>query len=191
MDVTDKMVEKRMNAKDIFKLSEEFFTSLGLKPMTQEFWNRSILEKPNDGRELVCHASAWDGCGTDLVRIKQCTVIKMGDMIVAHHEMGHVEYYLQYQNQPSYFQAGANPGFHEAVGDTLALSVSTPKHLEAIGFIEKSEMTDEDTINYLLKIATDKIAILPSAYFFDLFRWNVYRGKYNLTTLNDEWWKLQ
>lgn len=190
VDVTDAMVKKKMDAREIFQLSEEFFTSLGLKPMTAEFWNRSILEKPDDGRELVCHASAWDGCGTDLVRIKQCTRVKMSDLIVAHHEMGHIEYYLQYQKLPSYYQSGANPGFHEAVGDTLALSVSTPKHLRAIGLLEESSMTDEDTINYLMSIALDKIAILPSAYFFDLWRWNVYRGTYSTSKLNDEWWKL-
>ncbi|XP_022707839.1 angiotensin-converting enzyme-like isoform X2 [Varroa jacobsoni] len=191
VDVTDAMVRKGMKPRDLFKLSEEFFNSLGLKPMTDEFWNRSLLEKPSDGRELVCHASAWDGCGTNLVRIKQCTRVKMSDLIVAHHEMGHIEYYLQYQKLPSYYQSGANPGFHEAVGDTLALSVSTPKHLQAINLLEESEMTEEDTLNYLMSIALDKIAILPSAYFFDNWRWNVYRGNYAPERLNDEWWKLQ
>ncbi|OQR78107.1 angiotensin-converting enzyme-like [Tropilaelaps mercedesae] len=190
VDVTDSMVKQKMKPRDLFKLSEEFFKSLDLKPMPEEFWNRSILEKPDDGRELVCHASAWDGCGTNLVRIKQCTRVKMSDLIVAHHEMGHIEYYLQYQKLPSYYQSGANPGFHEAVGDTLALSVSTPKHLQAIHLLEKSDMQKEDTVNYLMSIALDKIAILPSAYFFDLWRWNVYRGNYPIDKLNDEWWKL-
>lgn len=49
--------------------------------------------------------------------------------------MGHVEYYLQYKDQPVTFRSGANPGFHEAIGDVMSLSVSTPVHLQKIGLL--------------------------------------------------------
>lgn len=70
-------------------------------------------------------------------RIKQCTVVNMDDLITVHHEMGHVQYFLQYMDQPISFRDGANPGFHEAVGDVMALSVSTPKHLHSIKLLDQ------------------------------------------------------
>ena len=54
-------------------------------------------------------------------RIKQCTVKNQDDFVTIHHEMGHIQYYQQYAHQPVIFRSGANPGFHEAIGDTLAL----------------------------------------------------------------------
>lgn len=69
-------------------------------------------------------------------RIKQCTTVTMEQLFTVHHEMGHVEYYLQYMDLPVSFRRGANPGFHEAIGDVLSLSVSTPKHLKEIGLLE-------------------------------------------------------
>lgn len=103
--------------------------------MPDVFWQKSILEKPKD-RELICHASAWDFYDAKDFRIKQCTRINMADMLTAHHEMGHVEYFLQYKNQPTIFKEGANPGFHEAVGDVISLSASTPSHLKAIKYVD-------------------------------------------------------
>lgn len=66
-------------------------------------------------------------------------MVTMDDLITAHHEMGHIQYFLQYKDQPVSFRDGANPGFHEAIGDVLALSVSTPKHLQSIGLLDKVE----------------------------------------------------
>lgn len=119
------------NATTIFRVAEDFFTSINLTAMPDLFWQRSILEKPKD-RELICHASAWDFYDGKDFRIKQCTRVNMEDLLTAHHEMGHVEYYLQYKDQPNVFKEGANPGFHEAVGDVISLSASTPSHLKTI-----------------------------------------------------------
>lgn len=119
------------DANTIFRVAEDFFTSINLTAMPDLFWQRSILEKPKD-REMICHASAWDFYDGKDFRIKQCTRINMQDLLTAHHEMGHIEYHLQYKNQPSVFKESANPGFHEAVGDVIALSVSTPSHLKSI-----------------------------------------------------------
>ncbi|UYV61439.1 SETMAR, partial [Cordylochernes scorpioides] len=129
---------QNVTAIQMFKISEDFFTSLGMKRMTPEFWHYSELEKLED-RAMVCHPSAWDMCADDDFRIKQCTVPTQEDLVTVHHEMGHIQYYQQYADQPDAFREGANPGFHEAIGDVLALSVVTPKHLHKIGFLDKVE----------------------------------------------------
>ncbi|XP_064471670.1 angiotensin-converting enzyme-like [Ornithodoros turicata] len=189
IEVTETMKNKNMTQLDMFKLSEEFFTSMGLLPMPESFWEKSVIKKPTD-REVICHASAWDFCANNDVRIKQCTQVKMDDLLVVHHEMGHVEYFLQYAKQPYYFRAGANPGFHEAIGDTIALAVATPKHLKSIGLLENSTDDAESDINYLYSIALSKIATLPAEYIYDLWRWNVFRGVYATEELNEKWWEL-
>uniref|UniRef100_A0A803W0Y4 Angiotensin-converting enzyme n=1 Tax=Ficedula albicollis TaxID=59894 RepID=A0A803W0Y4_FICAL len=137
VDATPAMKKQGWTPKKMFEESDRFFTSLGLIPMPQEFWDKSMIEKPSDGREVVCHASAWDFYNRKDFRIKQCTVVNMDDLITVHHEMGHVQYFLQYKEQPVSFRDGANPGFHEAVGDVMALSVSTPKHLHSINLLEQ------------------------------------------------------
>ncbi|XP_072105103.1 angiotensin-converting enzyme isoform X2 [Mobula birostris] len=191
IDVTDMMVKKNWNATHMFRVSEEFFTSLGLIKMPQEFWDSSMLEKPDDGREVVCHASAWDFYNRKDFRIKQCTTVTMEQLFTVHHEMGHVEYYLQYKDQPVTFRRGANPGFHEAVGDVLALSVSTPNHLHKIGLLDNVTNDNETDINYLLKMALEKIAFLPFGYLIDQWRWKVFSGQISPDNYNSEWWKLR
>lgn len=188
-NITVAMRKKGMTVMDMFKLAEEFFTSLGLPPMPQIFWEKSLLVKPKD-REVVCHASAWDFCGTGDVRIKQCTQVKGDDLRVVHHEMGHIEYDLLYAKQPIFFRTGANPGFHEAVGDTIALSFSTPKHLKAIGLLKGDADDYERHINQLFSVALSKIAALPSLYIYDLWRWNVFKGHYKPEEFNKAWWDL-
>ncbi|XP_022240774.1 angiotensin-converting enzyme-like isoform X1 [Limulus polyphemus] len=190
LDVTPQMVEQNMTALDMFNISEEFFSSLGLKEMPPPFWEHSVIEKPTD-REIVCHASAWDFCNGKDYRIKQCTDITMQDLITVHHEMGHIEYYLQYADQPSLFREGANPGFHEAVGDVLALSVSTPKHLKAISLLNEIADDPEGDINYLYSIALDKISFLPFGYLMDLWRWGIFSGNTSVEEMNTKWWELR
>ncbi|XP_066520226.1 angiotensin-converting enzyme [Hoplias malabaricus] len=190
VDVTQAMINNGWDALRMFKESDNFFTSLGLEPMPAEFWNMSMLEKPAD-REVVCHASAWDFYNRKDFRIKQCTVVNMDDLITVHHEMGHVQYFLQYKDQPISFRDGANPGFHEAIGDVLALSVSTPKHLNSIGLLDKVENSYESTINFLMSIALDKIAFLPFGYLMDQWRWKVFDGRIPSQDYNKEWWNLR
>ncbi|XP_030629868.1 angiotensin-converting enzyme isoform X2 [Chanos chanos] len=191
VDATPAMVAQGWNAKRMFEESDKFFTSLGLLPMPPEFWEKSMIEKPTDGREVVCHASAWDFYNRKDFRIKQCTVVTMDDLITVHHEMGHVQYFLQYKDQPVSFRDGANPGFHEAIGDVLALSVSTPKHLQSIGLLDKVEDNYESTINFLMSMALDKIAFLPFGYLMDQWRWKVFDGRIPDTEYNKEWWNLR
>ncbi|MED6240414.1 hypothetical protein ATANTOWER_020744, partial [Ataeniobius toweri] len=191
VDATPAMVAQGWNSTRMFQESDRFFTSMGLLPMPQEFWDKSMLEKPSDGRQVVCHASAWDFYNRKDFRIKQCTVVTMDDLITVHHEMGHVQYFLQYKDQPVSFRDGANPGFHEAIGDVLALSVSTPKHLQSIGLLDKVESNHESDINFLMSMALDKIAFLPFGYLMDQWRWKVFDGRIPSSEYNKEWWNLR
>ncbi|EDL34253.1 angiotensin I converting enzyme (peptidyl-dipeptidase A) 1, isoform CRA_a [Mus musculus] len=191
LDVTSTMVQKGWNATHMFRVSEEFFTSLGLSPMPPEFWAESMLEKPTDGREVVCHASAWDFYNRKDFRIKQCTRVTMEQLATVHHEMGHVQYYLQYKDLHVSLRRGANPGFHEAIGDVLALSVSTPAHLHKIGLLDHVTNDIESDINYLLKMALEKIAFLPFGYLVDQWRWGVFSGRTPPSRYNFDWWYLR
>uniref|UniRef100_A0A8C2RR85 Angiotensin-converting enzyme n=1 Tax=Capra hircus TaxID=9925 RepID=A0A8C2RR85_CAPHI len=176
MDATEAMIKQGWTPLRMFEEADNFFTSLGLLPMPPEFWNKSMLEKPTDGREVVCHASAWDFFNGKDFRIKQCTSVNMEDLVVAHHEMGHIQYFMQYKDLPVTFREGANPGFHEAIGDVLALSVSTPTHLHKIGLLSSGDGSYEEDINFLMKMALDKIAFIPFSFLVDQWRWRVFDG---------------
>ncbi|KAK4313338.1 hypothetical protein Pmani_015292 [Petrolisthes manimaculis] len=166
VDVTNALRIQGYSPLAMFRLAEEFFTSLGLEPMPQTFWQQSMIQKPTD-REVVCHASAWDFCNGRDYRIKQCTEVNMEHLVTTHHEMGHIQYDLLYRNQPFIFRDGANPGFHEAVGDVLALSASTPRHLQSVGLLGNVDDSYETDINFLFAMALDKIAFLPFGYLMD------------------------
>ncbi|XP_071562887.1 angiotensin-converting enzyme-like [Temnothorax nylanderi] len=188
-DVTATLVEQGYNATSMFRLAENFFTSINLSAMPDTFWEKSILTKQKDV-DMICHASAWDFYDGKDFRIKQCTRVNMEDLLTAHHEMGHVEYYLQYKNQPTVFKEGANPGFHEAVGDVISLSVSTPSHLKKIDLLKDDSTDQEALLNHLYVKSLDKIAFLPFAYMMDRWRWNVFQGKVTPDNYNCNWWSL-
>ncbi|XP_068203987.1 angiotensin-converting enzyme-like isoform X2 [Palaemon carinicauda] len=190
LDVTPQMIEQGYTPKMMFELSDDFFASLNLTRMPESFWEHSLLEDPGD-REVNCHASAFDFCNGKDFRIKQCTKVNMVDLITAHHEMGHIQYYIQYKDLPYVFRNGANPGFHEALGDTLALSVSTPKHLKKIGLLKEVEEDKEVEINFLLQMALSKLAFLPFAYAMDSWRWGIFDGSIKERDWNCAWWDLR
>ncbi|XP_041970579.1 angiotensin-converting enzyme-like [Aricia agestis] len=191
VDVTEALISQNYTALKMFKAAEEFFTSLNLTAMPPLFWERSIIEKPDDGRDMVCHASAWDFFDGEDFRIKQCTEITKAFFTTTHHEMGHIQYYLQYKDQPTIYRAGANPGFHEAVGDVISLSVSTPKHLRKMGLLEDGPDDLESNINQLYKMGLDKIVFLPFGYILDLFRYGVFRGITSPEDYNCHFWQLR
>uniref|UniRef100_A0A2K6P2V7 Angiotensin-converting enzyme n=1 Tax=Rhinopithecus roxellana TaxID=61622 RepID=A0A2K6P2V7_RHIRO len=191
MDPTEAMLKQGWTPRRMFKEADDFFTSLGLLPVPPEFWNKSMLEKPADGREVVCHASAWDFYNGKDFRIKQCTTVNLEDLVVAHHEMGHIQYFMQYKDLPVALREGANPGFHEAIGDVLALSVSTPKHLHSLNLLSSEGGSHEHDINFLMKMALDKIAFIPFSYLVDQWRWRVFDGSITKENYNQEWWSLR
>lgn len=191
LDVTEEMVRQGYTAVKMFEMGDQFFQSLNMTKLPPTFWEKSILEKPNDGRELVCHASAWDFYKKDDVRIKQCTRINMEDFFTVHHELGHIQYYLQYQHLPSVYREGANPGFHEAVGDVLSLSVSTPKHLEKIGLLKDFVLDEESKLNQFYQAGLSKLVFLPFAYTLDKYRWEIFRGDVKPEHYNCKFWEMR
>lgn len=191
LDVTEEMIKQGYTPLKMFHMGDDFFQSLNMTKLPQDFWDKSILEKPTDGRNLVCHASAWDFFATDDVRIKQCTRVNMREFLVVHHELGHIQYYLQYQHQPIEYRRGANPGFHEAVGDLLSLSVSTPKHLKKVGLLKDYDEDEEMKINQFYRSGVTKFIFLPFAYTMDKYRWSLFRGEVEPHEYNCRFWQLR
>ncbi|KAK4883480.1 hypothetical protein RN001_006799 [Aquatica leii] len=187
VNVTAALIEQNYTALKMFQVSDEFYQSLGLEPNSMSYGDLAVIVKPED-REILCHASAWDFQDKKDYRIKMCTEVNYEDFITVHHEMGHIEYFILYKDQPIAFRNGANPGFHEAVGDTIALSVATPKHLEKIGLLGSYEESREAAINTLMDMALERIAFLPFGYLIDKWRWDVFSGKVSYSEWNDRWW---
>jgi peptidyl-dipeptidase A len=186
-DLTKRLVLKKYDALSMVKLGEKFFTSLGMEPLPKTFWERSLFLKPRD-RDVECHASAWDVDRATDLRIKMCIEIKEEDLVTIHHELGHDYYFLYYSPLVPLFQDGANDGFHEGIGDTLALSV-TPSYLEKIGLFDKAPQSDKADLNLLMKRALDGIAFLPFGKLIDEWRWDVFSGKIKPSEYNAAWWE--
>nr|CAD7586995.1 unnamed protein product [Timema genevievae] len=158
--------------------------------MPPEFWAGSVLEELPD-RIVICQPSAWDFCNRRDYRIKMCTHVNMKDFVTAHHEMGHIQYFLHYRHLPKAFRDGANPGFHEAVGEAIALSVSTPGHLQNLGLVQNSADDLPYDINYLFSLALDKLAFLPFSLVMDRWRWDIFQGGVGKEQYNCHWWRLR
>jgi peptidyl-dipeptidase A len=169
---------------------ENFFKSLGFAPLPQTFWERSLFTKPAD-RDVVCHASAWDIDNKDDVRLKVCLQVRADDFITVHHELGHNFYQRAYKDQPPLFEDGANDGFHEAIGDTIALAV-TPEYLHEVGLLAQVPAANNTSdIALLLKQALDKVAFLPFGLLIDQWRWRVYSGEIKPADYNKSWWEMR
>jgi len=179
------LVDKKYDAEKMVRTGEGFYTSLGLPALPQTFWERSMITRPRD-REVVCHASAWNIDNKDDIRIKMCTRVNADDFQTVHHELGHNYYQRAYNQQPFLFRNGANDGFHEAIGDFVALSAQTPTYLNQIGLLNKVPGEQED-IPFLLKTALDKIAFLPFGLMVDRWRWGVFSGEITPAQYNQAW----
>jgi peptidyl-dipeptidase A len=192
LDVTEALRRQGYDEVKLVRLGESFFTSLGLPALPETFWQRSLLKKPSD-RAVVCHASAWDVTFDNDLRIKMCVRINHEDLITIHHELGHIYYFSQYYQLPLLLQEGANDGFHEAIGDAIALSV-TPAYLARVGLMPARDARAEDreqALNQLMFRALDKIAFLPFGKLVDDFRLGVFAGQIPEAEYNAAWWKLR
>jgi peptidyl-dipeptidase A len=187
-DLTKILTDRKTDARGMVKYGENFFISLGFAPLPQTFWERSLFTKPAD-REVVCHANAWDIDNKDDLRVKVCIHPTAEDFLTIHHELGHNFYQRAYSNQPPLFQNSANDGFHEAVGDTIALSV-TPEYLKKLGLIETVPPASGD-IDYLLQQALEKVAFLPFGLLVDKWRWEVFSGAVKPGDYEKAWWELR
>jgi peptidyl-dipeptidase A len=174
--------------RDMVHYGESFFTSLGFAPLPKTFWQRSQFVHPRD-REVVCHASAWDVDSVDDLRVKMCIEVSDDYFTTVHHELGHNFYQRAYNRQPFLFRNGANDGFHEAIGDSIALSI-TPAYLKTLG-LATTEPPAEADIPLQLRTALDKVAFLPFALALDNWRWEVFSGQIKPADYNNAWWALR
>ena len=187
-DLSKILKEKKIDELEMVRYGERFFSSLGFAPLPKTFWQRSLFVKPGD-REVVCHASAWDVDNDEDLRIKMCIQISEEEFAVIHHELGHNYYQRAYNKKSFLFRDSANDGFHEAVGDTIALSI-TPEYLVKIGLLDKATDASGD-IGLLMKQALAKIAFLPFGLMIDQWRWKVFSGEITPAQYNQKWWELR
>ncbi|KAJ0179018.1 hypothetical protein K1T71_005793 [Dendrolimus kikuchii] len=191
VDVTQAMKDQNYTPLKMFQMSDAFFKSLNLTAMPEKFWKKSIIEKPTD-REILCYTSiSWDFYDGEDFRVKQCTTVDYQNLLTTHQEMGRIQYYLQYRHQPYIFRDGASRGFHEAIADTIVLSISSPKHLHRVHLLE-SDVEDEQTkINRLYKTVINKLVLLPVEYMIDLFRYDAFRKTTTPENYNCHYWRLR
>jgi peptidyl-dipeptidase A len=190
LDVTSSIRAQGWDPVRMVKLGESFFTGLGLDPLPKTFWERSLFSKPRD-REVGCHASAWDPTYANDLRIKMCIKPNEEDVVTIHHELGHDYYFHAYYRLPVLFQNGANDGFHEAIGDAIALSIN-PAYYQRVGLLKSLPPTGQQSlINQQLKMALEKVAFLPFGKFIDQWRWDVFAGKVTPANYNSAWWELR
>jgi peptidyl-dipeptidase A len=189
-DVGDLLTAKKYDALKMVRTGEGFYKSLGFAPLPDSFWQRSMFTKPAD-REVACHASAWDVDNVEDLRVKMCIKINASDFTTIHHELGHNFYQRAYNKQPFLYLNGANDGFHEAIGDSIALSI-TPDYLVKIGLLDpaKKPTTDKE-LGLLLRQAMDKVAFLPFGLLVDKWRWDVFNGKTSPASYNKAWTDLR
>ena len=188
VNVTELLKKKNLDPKGMVKYGEGFFTSMGFAPLPPTFWERSLFTKPAD-RDVVCHASAWDIDNKDDLRVKMCIQVRGTDFVTIHHELGHNFYQRAYKDQPFLFKNGANDGFHEAIGDAIALAI-TPEYLHKVGLLENVPQASND-IPELLKQALDRVAFLPFGLMIDQWRWKVFSGEIAPGDYNKAWWELR
>jgi len=189
LDVDAGLAKQGYDAVRMTQSAETFYKSIAFPALPQTFWERSMLTQPRD-RDVQCHASAWHMDGKQDVRIKQCIRPTYEELRTIYHELGHVYYYLWYQDQPYLFQNGAHDGFHEAVGDTVNLSM-TPAYLAQVGLVPAAKPSHEAVINQQMKMALEKIAFLPFGKLIDEWRWQVFSGAVTPQNYNAAWWKLR
>lgn len=186
-NLTEILKQKKIDELQMVRYGENFFKSLGFAALPQTFWDRSLFVKPRD-REVVCHASAWNIDNKDDLRLKMCIQIRDEDFVTIHHELGHNIYQRAYNHQPFLFMDGANDGFHEAIGDTVALSI-TPEYLKQVGLLQTVPASDDTAL--LLRRALDKVAFLPFGLMIDQWRWKVMDGSLKPADYNRGWWELR
>jgi peptidyl-dipeptidase A len=180
--------EQGFDSLQMVKTAEAFFSSFGFRPLPETFWERSLFEKPAD-REVLCHAVAWNIDEKEDLRIKMCIDVNSEDFTVIHHELGHNYYYRAYNQESYLYRASANDGFHEAVGDTISLSI-TPEYLQQIGLLDDVPDASGD-LGLLMKQALVKIAFMPFGLLVDQWRWKVFAGEVGPEGYNDLWWTLR
>ena len=187
-DLTELLMASQVDEVEMVRFGERFFTSIGFSPLPTTFWERSLFVQPDD-RDVVCHASAWNVDYDSDVRVKMCLGVNGEDFITIHHELGHSYYQLAYRDLSPLHRTGANDGFHEGIGDTIALSI-TPEYLVEVGLLDRMPSNDQD-LGFLLRLALEKVAFLPFGLMVDQWRWKVFSGEIGPENYNQGWWELR
>ena len=188
---TEEMKKQNYTVRKMFETADDFYASMGLERVPDTFWNLSMLEKPED-RDVLCHATAWDFYDRKDYRIRMCTNdFNFEDLNTIHHELGHIQYFQQYSHLPAVYMDGANDGFHEAIGELMAMVGSTPKHLHKIGLIKELKEDPEVDINFLMSQALITISTLPFHLTNDLWRWWAFSGRIDVENWNDAFWEMK
>jgi peptidyl-dipeptidase A len=189
LDVDSTLQTKDFSPQEMVRSAETFYVSLGMSRLPDTFWTRSQFTKPRD-RDVVCHASAWGLDGGNDLRIKMCIKQTYDELRTIYHELGHNYYQAAYKDQPPLFRGSAHSGFHEAIGDTVTLSM-TPQYLAEVGLIGSAEESEQAIINRQMQMALDKIAFLPFGKLIDEWRWGVFSGDIAPENYNEAWWELR
>lgn len=189
IDITKTLAKKKMAPEQMVRIGEAFFTSMGMDPLPKTFWERSLFVRPRD-RDVECHASAWDVETNNDLRIKMCIHPTEEDLVTIHHELGHDYYYHYYKDLPFLYSDAPNDGFHEGIGDAIALAM-TPAYLKQLGFLDKIPDSDKGDINYLFKQALERVAFLPFGLLIDKWRWDVFAGRTKPSDYEKAWWSLR
>jgi peptidyl-dipeptidase A len=192
LDVDSTLKSKNYSPQEMVRSAEDFYVSLGMERLPDTFWERSQFSKPAD-RDVVCHASAWSLDADEDLRIKMCIEQTYEELRTIYHELGHNYYQRAYNQQPLLFQEGAqgaHDGFHEAVGDTITLSM-TPEYLAEIGLVASAEQSPQAVINRQMQQALDSLAFLPFGKLIDEWRWGVFSGEVAPENYNAAWWDLR
>ncbi len=188
VDLTGILKARGVTPLQMVRMGERFYISLGFDSLPPTFWQRSLFVRPRD-RDVVCHASAWDIDDREDLRVKMCIEPTADDFRTIHHELGHDYYFRSYEDQPFLYKNGANDGFHEAIGDAIALSI-TPRYLVQIGLLAKEPAPSGDTLD-LLRQALDHVAFLPFGITIDKWRWEMFAGKFGPADYTRRWWELR
>ena len=175
------MMKQNYSALKMFQAADNFYSDMGLLRVSPSFWNLSMIKKPSDGRDVICHATAWDFYDGEDFRIKMCTRdANFEDFTTIFHEMGHIQYFMQYKDQPQVYRDGANDGFHEAIGELMGMISATPKHLYKIGLLDELVEDEELDLNFLMSQALITVSTLPFHLVNDLWRWRAFGGQVSL-----------
>ncbi|XP_075231861.1 angiotensin-converting enzyme-like isoform X2 [Lycorma delicatula] len=187
-NVTDMLISKNYSVVMMAKMAEQFFKSLYLESLPQTFWRKSILEKPKDGRKFDCTPRSWDFFDGEDYRLTMCGEVNEDTLMKMYYEMGHLQYMMQYKDKPHVFKRPPTSAFYEAVALLPSLTVKSLSYqFKKQFFVETPSY--EQLINYLYKLALDKIVFVPYACAVEVFRLEVLNRTVGTKEYNLNWWK--
>ncbi|XP_017782038.1 PREDICTED: angiotensin-converting enzyme-like isoform X1 [Nicrophorus vespilloides] len=176
--------------RDIGRLVNDFYLSLGLEDVMVSMQNDSVLTE-SPPTNMDCHDSSWDLFDKKTYRILLCGKPNFHSYFRLHHELGHIQYNILYKEQPSMFRLATTFAFHAAIGETFLLSTYSQKYFLDRGLIYKEVHSKETLVNKMMFMARQRLLFLPYGYLVDKWRWDVFTGKTTEENWNKRWWDLR